>query len=89
MKFDSTPGYSEVKSINDVKKGKGLISIGGQHTVSYYGTNNDGTVYIFTKNGREAAPNVSPLNQVINDFNKDQGTNFTNKDLKFYKKDAN
>lgn len=87
MKFDSTPGYTEVKSLNGIKKDEGLISIGGQHTVSYYGTSKNGTVYVFTKNGREAAPTVTSLNQVVKDFNKDQGTNFTNKDVRYYKKD--
>lgn len=88
MKFDSTPGYSEVKSFGDVKKGEGIASIGGQHTVSYYGTSNDGTVYVFSKNGLKATPTVAPLNQVIKDFNKDQKTNFTIKDVTYYKKDT-
>ncbi len=87
MKLDSTPGYSEVKSFGDVKNGEGIASIGGQHTVSYYGTSNDGTVYVFTKNGQQAAPTVVSLNQVIKDFNKDQNTNFTIKDVTYYKKD--
>ena len=87
MKFDSTPGYSEVKNLNGIKQGEGIISIGGQHTVSYYGTSNNGTVSVFTKNGREAAPTVAPLNQVVKEFNANQGTNFTNKDVKYYKKD--
>lgn len=86
-KFDSSPGYTETKSLEGIKKGEGLISIGGQHTVSYYGTSNNGTVFVFTKNGREAAPTVSPLNQVIKDFNKDKRTNLTKKDVKYYKKD--
>lgn len=87
-KFDDTPGYTEVKNLNGVKKGEGIISIGGEHTVSYYGKSKDGTVYVFTKNGREASPSVLPLNQVIKDFNKDQGTNYTTKNLTYYKKDA-
>lgn len=87
LKSDSTPGYSEVKNLNGIKQGEGIISIGGQHTVSYYGTSNNGTVSVFTKNGREAAPTVAPLNQVINEFNNNQGTNFTTKDVKYYKKD--
>jgi len=88
-KFDSTPGYSEVKNLTGINKGMGIISIGGQHTVSYYGTSNNGTVYVFTKNGNAAAPIVLPLNQVTKDFNNNQGTNFTNKDLRYFKKDAN
>ena len=87
MRSDSTPGYSEVKSLNGIKKDEGILSIGGQHTVSYYGTSNNGTVYVFTKNGREASPTVATLNQVIKDFNNNQNTNFTIKDVKYYKKD--
>ncbi len=86
-KFDSTPGYSEVKSVNEIKHGDGIISIGGEHTVSYYGTNNNGTVSVFNKNGMKAAPTVAPLDQVIKDFNNNQGTNYTIKDVKYFKKD--
>ncbi len=86
--FDSTPGYTQVESLQGVKNGEGIISIGGEHTVSYYGTSNNGTVYVFNKAGREAAPVVMPLNQVISGFNKDQGTNYTNQNLKYYKEDA-
>lgn len=89
MAFDSTPGYSEVKNLDGIKIGEGIISIAGQHTVSYYGTSKDGTVYAFTKDGDEAAPKVLPLNQIIKGFNNDQNKNFTTKDLKYYKKDAN
>jgi len=88
-KFDSTPSYSEVKSLDGVKKGEGVISIGGQHTVSYYGSSNNGTVYVLTKNGNKAAPIVLPLNQVTQGFNKDQNTNFTSNDYRYFKKDAN
>lgn len=86
-KFDSTPGYSQVKSLDGINKGEGIISIGGLHTVSYYGTSNDGTVYVFNKPGREASPSVMPLNQVVEEFNKNQEKSFTNKDLRYYKKD--
>ena len=88
MKFDSTPGYSQVDNFDGVKKNEGIASIGGQHTVSFYGKSNDGTVYVLTKNGRQAKPEVQPLNQVISAFNKDQNTNFTIKDVRYYKKDS-
>lgn len=87
-KFDSTPGYTQVDNFDGMKMGQGIASIGGQHTVSYYGTNNDGTVYVTTKNGREAKPVVLPLNDVISAFNKDQNTNFTANDVRYYKKDS-
>jgi RHS repeat-associated protein len=80
-KFDSSPGYTETKSLDGIKKGEGLISIAGVHTVSYYGTSNNGTVFVFTKNGRKASPTVVPLNQVLTDYNK------TNQDVKYFKKD--
>jgi hypothetical protein len=87
MKFDSTPGYTEIKNFNNIKKNEGIVSIGGQHTVSYYGKSNDGTIYVLSKNGRQAKPTVLPLTEVINLFNKDQNTNFTTNDVKYYKKD--
>ncbi|WDO13629.1 RHS repeat-associated core domain-containing protein [Flavobacterium sp. WW92] len=87
--FDSTPGFTEVESFENVSFNKGIASIGGQHTVSYYGTSKDGTVNVATKNGRQAKPTVSTLQEVINQFNKDQGTNFTMKDVKYYKKNEN
>jgi hypothetical protein len=52
MSSDSTPGFTEVESFENVDFNKGIASIGGQHTVSYYGTSNDGTVNVATKNGR-------------------------------------
>jgi hypothetical protein len=88
MKFESTPGYSEVGSFDNMNMGEGIASIGGQHTVSYYSKSNDGTVYVLTKNGREAKPAVLPLTQVISDFNKNQNTNLTITDVKYYKKDS-
>ena len=45
------------------------------------------TVYVATKNGRAAKPTVTSLQKVISDFNKDQKTNFTIKDVTYYKKD--
>lgn len=89
MKFDSSPGYTQVENFDGVKMGEGIASIGGQHTVSYYGKSNNGTVYVLTKNGRQAKPTVQPLSEVINAFNKDQNTNFTTSDVRYYKKDPN
>lgn len=88
MSFDSTPGFKQVDSFDGVGFNKGIASIGGQHTVSYYGTSNNGIIYVFTKNGRESAPIVLPLKQVIRDFNADQGTNFIMKDVTYYKKNT-
>ncbi len=87
-KFDSTPGYSPTDSFDGAKIGEGIASIGGQHTVSYYGTSNNGTVYVLSKDGRAAKPHVSPLTNVIKSFNKDQNTNFTTNDVRYFKKDA-
>jgi hypothetical protein len=86
MAYDETPGFTEVDSFEGVKFNQGIASIGGQHTVSYYGTSKDGTVYVTTKNGREAKPMVATLQQVIKDFNKNQNTNFTINDVKYFKK---
>lgn len=86
-KFDSTPGYSEVKSFGGVKINEGIASIGGQHTVSYYGTSKDGTVFVMSKDGQFFKPQVYSLQQTIDKFNANQGTNFTMKDVKYFKKD--
>ena len=87
MKFDSTPGYSEVKNLIGIKQGEGIISIGGQHTVSFYGTSKDGTVFVTSKDGQFFKPQVYSLQQTIDKFNTNQGTNFTMKDVKYFKKD--
>ncbi len=87
MKSDSTPGYSEVKNFSSVKIGEGIASIGGQHTVSYYGTSNDGTIYVMSKDGQFFKPQVYSLQETITKFNENQGTNFTVNDVKYFKKD--
>ncbi|OJX53526.1 MAG: hypothetical protein BGO88_00900 [Flavobacterium sp. 38-13] len=86
MAVDSTPGFSQVDNFDNVGFNQGIASIGGQHTVSFYGKSKDGTVYVLTKDGRQAKPQILPLKEVISGFNSDQGTNFTMKDVKYYKK---
>ena len=65
MSFDSTPGFTQVESFEGVAFNKGIASIGGQHTVSYYGTSNNGTVYVLSKDGRSFKPQVYPAAQSL------------------------
>lgn len=87
MSFDSTPGFTQVESFEGVAFNKGIASIGGQHTVSYYGTSNNGTVYVLSKDGRSFKPQVYSLQQTINLYNQVEGTKFTMEDVRYYKKD--
>ncbi len=86
-----TPGFTQVDSFEGVAFNKGIASIGGEHTVSYYGTSNDGTVYVLSKDGRSAKPRVASLTSVIEAYNKDQqkqgrNINFTMDNVRYYKK---
>ncbi|NDJ00136.1 RHS repeat-associated core domain-containing protein [Flavobacterium sp. LaA7.5] len=87
MKFNPTKGFIQIPDFDNLSVNGGIASIGGEHTVSYYGKSNDGTVYVATKDGREAKPRVVPLTQVINDFNDNQNRNYTLDNVKYYKKD--
>src|SRR5690606_9881505 len=82
MSFDSTPGFTQVESFEGVAFNKGIASIGGQHTVSYYGTSNNGTVYVLSKDGRSFKPQVYSLQQTINLYNQVEGTKFTMEDVR-------
>lgn len=84
---NETPGFTQVDSFDGVNFNEGIASIGGAHTVSYYGTSNDGTVYVTNKPGRQAKIEIMPLRDVIESFNKNQGTKYTMDDVRYYKKD--
>ena len=43
------------------------------HAAVYYGTDSNGTVYIYSKNGRFTKPVVMPLNEFINRYGSDYG----------------
>ena len=64
-------GYSPVNP-SDAVFGKTVISFsrGGtiQHGAVYYGTDNNGVVYVYTKNGWFAPPTVSPLSTVKSEY---------------------
>jgi len=86
MKVNSTEGFTQISNFDNLEMNGGIASIGGLHTVSYYSTSNDGTVYVTSKDGRQAKPRVASLTEIINDFNNDQNTNFTLEDVRYYKK---
>ena len=84
-----TPGFTQVDSFEGVAFNKGIASIGGRHTVSYYGTSNDGTIYVLSKDGLRFKPQVYSLQESINKFNTMEGTKFTMDDVRYYKKNEN
>ncbi len=69
-------GFSPVGQ-NDAVFGKTVISFsrGGaiQHGAVYYGTDNNGVVYVYTKNGWFAPPTVSPLSDVKSMYGRVSG----------------
>jgi RHS repeat-associated protein len=60
---------------------QGLVSrnpnnIGGaSHGAVYYGTSQNGTIYVYTKNGWYAAPKIMPLQEVIKIYGNVSGLN--------------
>ncbi|WP_219011031.1 hypothetical protein [Aquimarina litoralis] len=59
--------YTEVENFDNVPFGKGAAVIGEgmqQHVVANYGKSKDGTVYVFSKGGKNFKPEVLPLKQV-------------------------
>ena len=69
-------GFSPVGQ-NDAVFGKTVISFsrGGaiQHGAVYYGTDNNGVVYVYTKNGWFAPPTVAPLSDVKSTYGRVSG----------------
>ena len=79
-------GYTEVDSFDGVPINGGVATIGSDHTVSSYGQSKDGTQYVLSKDGHAYKPQVYTLKETIQLFNKVQGTNYTMKDVRYYKK---
>ena len=72
--FDSelSENYSSVSS-SDAKFGKTVLRFAdsnneAQHGAVYYGTSNDGTVYVYTKNGWKLKPTVMKLSDLLQDI---------------------
>jgi RHS repeat-associated protein len=62
--------FTEVSAEN-ATFGKTIITISNEHSAVYYGTSNDGTIYVYSKNGNIVKPEVSTLNKINNIYNKD------------------
>ena len=64
-------------SVDRLKFGKTVLrfSIEGKctHAAVYYGTDKDGTIYIYSKNGRFTKPFVMPLNEFIDRYGYQYG----------------
>ncbi len=67
--------YSSYSATNleNAKFGKTLIRFAdgnnnAQHAAIYYGTSNDGTVYVYTKNGWDYKPAIMKLNDLLQKF---------------------
>ena len=50
---------------DDAVVGKTVLTFGKQHSAVYFGTSNDGTVYVFSKNGDKNSPTISPIINVV------------------------
>ncbi|MAN26620.1 MULTISPECIES: hypothetical protein [Mesonia] len=57
-----------------------------KHVVVNYGQSNDGTQYVLNKGGYPFKPEVQTLQQTIDNFNENRGTNYTMDDVKYYQK---
>lgn len=75
-------GMKSVSSFSGAKSGQAAADIGGNHSVTYYGTSNNGTVYVFSKDGR-FKPEVKPLTTVLNQM-KAEGMGTT--PIQYFKK---
>ena len=70
--YELSKNYSSVSS-SDAKFGKTVLRFvdsknGAQHGAVYYGTSNDGTVYVYTKNGWKLKPTVMKLSDLLQDI---------------------
>ena len=79
----SKSGTKPADSFDNAKHGKAAAVIGGEHVVTYYGTSNDGTVYVYSKDGQRYKPEVKPLSTVIRQM-IDRGMNTST--IKYYTK---
>ena len=57
--------YTNVEK-NQAKFGKSIITFGHQHDATFFGRDNDGSVYVFTKNGPNVAPGIMKLEDLEN-----------------------
>ena len=70
--YELSENYSSVSS-SDAKFGKTVLRFAdsknvAQHGAVYYGTSNDGTVYVYTKNGWKLKPTVMKLSDLLQDI---------------------
>ncbi len=63
--FFNTDNYKKVDSFDGVPFGEGIAVIAGQHVVVNYGKSNDGTQYVYSKDGRAYKPEVKSMNTVL------------------------
>jgi len=59
-----TGRFEEIDSLDDAVPGKTVVQFGGDHLAVYYNSSNDGTPYLYTKNGDRVKPQVSKLSDV-------------------------
>jgi len=79
IKFDGHLKYEFTETTpNKLIFGKSVIRLvdkynKAHHGVVYYGTDKEGAIYVFSKNGPYYYPKILPLDDVIKDYNKIQG----------------
>ncbi|MPT36611.1 MAG: hypothetical protein E2604_16350 [Flavobacterium sp.] len=80
---ENTSGFSEVKDFSKTKFGDGVAMIGtglSQHIVANYGKSNDGTQYVYSKDGMFFKPEVKPLSDVVKQYG------FKMEDVRYFQK---
>jgi len=81
--------YTLVDNLDGVEMGQDAAVIKGQHVVTNYSVGKDGTQYVASKNGKPNKIVITTMQGAIDAYNENQGTKFTMKDVKYYKKITN
>src|SRR5699024_11116537 len=63
--FDKISSDNAIFGKTIISFGKGLLN----HTAVYYGKSNNGTIYVYTKNGMQMKPEIMSLNNLIQKAN--------------------
>jgi hypothetical protein len=81
--FFNPQGLLNVTSFDGAEFGKAAAVIGGVHVVTYYGKSNNGTVYVYSKDGIKYKPEVKSLKTVIQQMGD---IRMNTSPIKYYKK---
>lgn len=62
--WEISNNFKEVKP-SEAIFGETVITFGDVHSVNYFGTSSDGTVYVFSKQGMNVAPEITPILNLV------------------------